>query len=70
MANEQFEINELDQAWLDEEDKKEENMFSVNDVFKALGHSIFGIIGFCVLFAVPWTTIPRTNSIIYQSHLF
>ena len=68
MANEQFEINELDQAWLDEEDKKEENMFSVNDVFKALGYSIFGIIGFCVLFAVPWTTIPRTNSIIYQSH--
>ena len=26
------------------------------------------IIAFCTLFAIPWTMIPRTNSIIHQSH--
>ena len=29
---------------------------------------LFGIIGICVLLAIPLTTIPRTNSIIYQSY--
>ena len=28
---------------------------------------VIAIIAFCLLFTIPWTTIPRTNSIIYQS---
>ena len=42
--------------------------------FKSLGNiwsswsMALGIIAFCVLFISPWTTIPRTNSIVYQSH--
>ena len=35
---------------------------------KSLVILIFGVIGISVLFNIPWTTIPRTNSIIYQSH--
>ena len=37
-------------------------------VGKSLGISIFCIIGISVLFNIPWTTIPRTDSIIYQSY--
>ena len=37
-------------------------------VRKALCILIFGIIGLSVLFNIPWTTIPRTDSIIYQSY--
>ena len=29
---------------------------------------VIAIIAFCLLFIIPWTTIPRTNSIIYQSY--
>ena len=36
--------------------------------YKSLSISLFGIIAFCVLFIIPWTTIPRSNSIIHQSH--
>ena len=32
-----------------------------------LGFSTIGIIAVAVVFVVPWTTIPQTNSIIYQS---
>ena len=32
------------------------------------GFYIIAIIAFCLLFTIPWTTIPRTNSIIYQSY--
>ena len=38
---------------------------ATKDLLKALFISIFGIIGSCVLVAIPWTTIPRTDSIIY-----
>ena len=38
------------------------------DVGKVLGFSSLGMIAFCLLFAIPWTMIPRTNSMIYQSH--
>ena len=41
--------------------------FSTKDAFKFLSLSV-GIIGLCVLFIIPWTTIPRTDSIVYQSH--
>ena len=64
--NSESAIHEI--SCFDEDNVKKENQFGIKDAFKALGFSIFGIIGFCVLFAVPWTTIPRTNSIIYQAH--
>ena len=41
--------------------------FDVKDVFKAF-LSCLAIIAFCVFFAILWTIIPRTNSIIYQSY--
>ena len=41
---------------------------AIKDVVKALGISLFGIIAFSVIFAMPWTTIPRTDSIVYQSY--
>ena len=37
-------------------------------MFKGLCNPIFGIISFSVLFAIPWTIIPRTNSIVYQKY--
>ena len=45
-----------------------EKKYALKDILEALGISVFGIIGFSLLFTVPWTSIPRTNSIIYQSH--
>ena len=42
----------------------------LRNLSKALGISIFGIIGIPVLFSTAWTTIPRTDSIIYPSHWF
>ena len=47
---------------------KEQNELSLRDVCKGLFVSITGTIAFCALFSIPWTTIPRTNSMIYQSH--
>ena len=40
----------------------------LKDVCTAICISVFGIIAFCALFCIPWTIIPRTNSIIYQTH--
>ena len=51
-----------------EEAKIKDNKFALNVVFEALGISTFGIVGFSLLFIVPWTSIPRTDSIIHQSH--
>ena len=50
------------------ENRKKESKSALSCVFEALGISAFGIIGFCLLFSLPWTTVPRTDSIIYQSH--
>ena len=46
------------------EEKNSKEIF--NDITKAVAFSI-GIILACVVIAIPWTIIPRTNSIIYQS---
>ena len=40
----------------------------LKDVCTAICISVFGIIAFCALFCIPWTIIPRTNSIIYQTY--
>ena len=47
--------------------KYSDNGFDIKDILKAC-LSALAIIVFCILFAIPWTTIPRTNSIIHQSH--
>ena len=55
----------------DDDTKTEEKnniQFSLKYVCKTFFVWIFGTIALSVVFAVPWTTIPRTNSIIYQSH--
>lgn len=49
---------------------KQVKILTPKDVWKVLGLSFFGIIAVSVIFAVPWTTIPRTDSIIYQSLSF
>ena len=48
--------------------EKEDVKRYVKEICRAIGISVFGIIGFCLLFVMPWTTIPRTNSIIYQAY--
>ena len=40
----------------------------MQDISQILCKSVSGTISFCLLFAIFWTSIPRTNSIIYQSH--
>ena len=59
---------EITLAETNENNKKKESKFSLKDLFEALGISAFGIIGFTCFFTIPWTLIPRTDSIIYQSH--
>ena len=51
-----------------EEELTNDSQIAIIDVVKALGISLFGIITFSVIFAMPWTTIPRTDSIAYQSY--
>ena len=63
ISNKEMTLDEVN-----ENSKKKESKFSSRDLFEALGISAFGIIGFTCLFTVPWTSIPRTDSIIYQSH--
>ena len=48
-----------------------ENEQEQESAYKSISKiAVFGalIIGLSVLFVIPWTTIPRTNSIIYQSY--
>ena len=49
-------------------EKEDVKRSAVKEVCRAIGISVFGIIGFCLLFVMPWITIPRTNSIIYQAY--
>ena len=51
-----------------EEEVKNDRKSTLKDMFEAFGISAFGIVGFSLLFILPWTSIPRTDSIIYQSH--
>ena len=51
-----------------EEESTKDSKLAVKDVIKALGISLFGIISPSVIFSMPWTTIPRTDSIMYQSY--
>ena len=46
---------------------EETKQFTTKDALK-LTFMFIGIIGICVLFIIPWTMIPRTDSIVYQSH--
>ena len=56
----------------EEEEKNGSIITNINNVLKdvctAICISVFGIIAFCALFCIPWTMIPRTNSIIYQTY--
>ena len=51
-----------------EEESTNDSKSAIKYVVKALCISLFGIITFSVIFAMPWTIIPRTDSIIYQSY--
>ena len=50
------------------EEKTNDKNRKARHIVRSSGFLLFGIIGLCVLFAIPWTAIPRTNSIIYQSY--
>ena len=43
------------------------NDFGTKNFLRSLIQSV-GVIAICVLFIIPWTTIPRTDSIVYQSY--
>ena len=49
--------------------KREENELTSKDAL-VLCLLVLGIVAFSVVFTVPWTAIPRTNSIIFQSSWF
>ena len=52
-----------------ENGEKPENSFGSKDTCKALA-LLFLTIVVTLVFNIPWTLIPRTNSIIYQNHWF
>ena len=49
-------------------DKSKIDNSTAKNALKVIITSVFEIIGLCVLFAMPWTMIKRTNSIIHQSY--
>ena len=51
----------------EESDSRQEYIGLLKDVCKIIAFSI-GVIAICLVFFVPWTSIPRTNSIVYQSY--
>ena len=50
------------------ENRKVESKVDIVNSIRTISISAIKIIVFSVLFTIPWTVIPRTNSIIYQSH--
>ena len=63
----------VDETDCDDGTKKKRNKgnkLAPKDICRVLCLSLFGIVAFCVVFSLPWTTIPRTNSIIFQSSWF
>ena len=52
----------------EKEQKSKKVRVMLKHICKAIGISVFGIIAVCMLFCIPWTIIPRTNSIIYQTY--
>ena len=51
-----------------EEDSIHNRKSTLAKIFESIGVSVFGIIGFNLVCIIPWTSVPRTDSIIYQSH--
>ena len=54
----------------EEKSEREINTVERNDVSYWSGTYILLTIFICLLFVAPWTIIPRTNSIIYQSYWY
>ena len=53
---------------LEAKERRKSNSVSVKDKCKVISVSIIKIVCLSILFAIPWTIIPRTNSILYQSY--
>ena len=72
MSSDKISVISIQEIDCEEEEEgkegKNESKWMSNAIVKSLGFLLFGIIGLGLLFAIPWTTIPRTNSIIYQSY--
>ena len=71
MTSDEISVISVQEINCDEETEEIEDRsrkVNLQNLRKALFISIFGIIGISVLFSISWTTIPRTDSIIYQSH--
>ena len=71
MNPEAISVISLEEEVYDEEEERNAKHHSksvLKDFLKAICISHFGIIAISVIFATPWTSIPRTDSIIYQSH--
>ena len=48
--------------------RKRENRLPIKDVWKAIFVAVSKILAISLLGCIPWTSIPRTNSIFYQWH--
>ena len=70
MSSDEISVISIHDINCDEEanEKTNHRKWKSNAFVRSIGVLLFGNIGICLLFAIPWTTIPRTNSIIYQSH--
>ena len=51
-----------------EENSMNNSKSALAKIFESIGISVFGIIGLNLVCIFPWTSVPRTDSIIYQSH--
>ena len=62
-----FTIEDTYESKTRDENENNEVIFNQKSLYTAV-LSFIKITTFCVLFAIPWTTVPRTNSIIHRSH--
>ena len=59
---------EMDNNQETKERRRKNDSVATKDKCKVISISIVKIVGFSILFVIPWTIIPRTNSILYQSY--
>ena len=72
MLEDAISVIAVDDSYFNEDSKENNNSLDNRSKVNNINHwnilHIFSILSVCIVFASPWTLIPRTNSIFYQSH--
>ena len=72
MLEDTISVITVDDLCFREDSKENNNRRDTRSIANNINHwnilHIFSILAVCIVFASPWTLIPRTNSIFYQSH--